>query len=174
MTSRWTNSPGRFHSYRTTSLSGAVEPGEPVQAQAPQHSIDRGAGHSQGPGDVVRPPAHGAAQGGNGLGDGWRGKPAVEVGPTGAVVKPRFSFLPVASYPLGYGNPRDPELPGHFRLGSTSGYLLNHVHACQKDQPCVTMGHEEPPVADGFSLYYGNSRGSSLCQPVYDLSGSYN
>src|SRR3990170_1794867 len=151
---------------------GAVQAGEPVEAQASQHSVDGGTRDLQLPGDAVGAPALPAAQAGDGIHQTGSQRTGPAMRGTGPVHKPLRAFSPPAPPPLVGRGPTD-ALRGR-RLGHAPAihrYPLDQQKATGDGQSCITMRHE------GRSSSWGSLHRTSVERNdlhfVNNLSGNY-
>ena len=120
----------------------AVQAVEPVEAAAPQHGVDRGAGDPERPLDAVRPESLRASHGADASLQLGRRAPGMRARGGAAVLEPCRSLRPEAPQPLGNGVAGDAEVARDLSLGPAGVHFPHELESGQRRQPRVTMGHE--------------------------------
>ena len=120
----------------------AVQAVEPVEAAAPQHGVDRGAGDPERPLDAMRPESLRASHGADASLQLGRRAPGMRARGGAAVLEPCRSLRPEAPQPLGNGVAGDAEVASDLSLGPAGVHFPHELESGQRRQPRVTMGHE--------------------------------
>ena len=120
----------------------AVQAVEPVEAAAPQHGVDRGAGDPERPLDAMRPESLRASHGADASLQLGRRAPGMRPRGGAAVLEPCRSLRPEAPQPLGNGVAGDAEVASDLSLGPAGVHFPHELESGQRRQPRVTMGHE--------------------------------